>query len=211
MSFEADGKPEIDFLVRLASSKPDYWVFYDVTAYNGKVLKIRYTGSKDGLGKIYQNDAIDGQDSLYKENSRPQIHFTTRRGWINDPNGLIYYDGEYHLFYQHNPFESEWENMSWGHAVSKDLIHWTELSVVMVPDKLGSIFSGTTVIDYNNTSGFGKDGIPPMIAIYTVHRSDNERQCIAFSLDKGRTFTKYDGNPVLDSKAKRVFECIMFL
>ena len=92
--------------------------------------------------------------------------------------------------------------MSWGHAVSKDLIHWEELSVVMVPDKLGSIFSGTAVIDYNNTSGFGKDGIPPMVAIYTVHSADNERQCIAYSLDKGRTFTKYEGNPVIDSKAK---------
>ena len=201
MSFEIEGKPDLNFVIRL-SSHPDYWVFYDVSPYKGKVLKISYAGNPDGLSKIYQDDVITGQDSLYKEVNRPQIHFTTRRGWTNDPNGMVYFEGEYHLFYQHNPFEREWENMSWGHAVSKDLIHWEELSDVMFPDKLGAIFSGTAVIDYNNTSGFGKDGIPPMVAIYTVHSPDNERQCIAYSHDKGRTFTKYEGNPVIDSKAR---------
>jgi fructan beta-fructosidase len=201
MSFEIDGEPNLDFVIRL-SSHPDYWVFYDVSPYKGKVLKISYAGNPDGLSKIYQDDVITGQDSLYKEVNRPQIHFTTRRGWTNDPNGMVYFEGEYHLFYQHNPFEREWENMSWGHAVSKDLMHWEELSDVMFPDKLGAIFSGTAVIDYNNTSGFGKDGIPPMVAIYTVHSPDNERQCIAYSHDKGRTFTKYEGNPVIDSKAR---------
>jgi fructan beta-fructosidase len=201
MRFEIDGKPDLNFVIRL-SSDPDYWVFYDVSPYKGKVLKINYAGNPDGLSKIYQDNVINGQDSLYKEVNRPQIHFTTRRGWTNDPNGMVYFEGEYHLFYQHNPFEREWENMSWGHAVSKDLIHWEELSDVMFPDKLGAIFSGTAVIDYNNTSGFGKDGIPPMVAIYTVHSPDNERQCIAYSHDKGRTFTKYEGNPVIDSKAK---------
>jgi fructan beta-fructosidase len=201
MSFEIKGMPNLNFVIRL-SSHPDYWVFYDVSPYKGKVLKISYAGNPDGLSKIYQNDVITGQDSLYKEVNRPQIHFTTRRGWINDPNGMVYFEGEYHLFYQHNPFERDWENMSWGHAVSQDLIHWKELSDVMFPDKLGTIFSGTAVIDYNNTSGFGKDGIPPMVAIYTVHSPDNERQCIAYSRDKGRTFTKYEGNPVIDSKAK---------
>ena len=201
MSFEIEGKPDLNFVIRL-SSHPDYWVFYDVSPYKGKVLKISYAGNPDGLSKIYQDDVITSQDSLYKEVNRPQIHFTTRRGWTNDPNGMVYFEGEYHLFYQHNPFEREWENMSWGHAVSKDLMHWEELSDVMFPDKLGAIFSGTAVIDYNNTSGFGKDGIPPMVAIYTVHSPDNERQCIAYSHDKGRTFTKYEGNPVIDSKAR---------
>lgn len=201
MSFEIEGKPDLNFVIRL-SSHPDYWVFYDVSPYKGEILKISYSGNPEGLTKIYQDDVITGQDSLYKEVNRPQIHFTTRRGWINDPNGMVYFEGEYHLFYQHNPFEREWENMSWGHAVSNDLIHWKELSDVMFPDKLGSIFSGTAAIDYNNTSGFGKDGIPPMVAIYTVDSPDNERQCIAYSLDKGRAFTKYEGNPVIDSKAK---------
>ncbi len=202
MNFEPDGKNFADFVVRLAPSKPDYWVFYDVSAWKGKVLKIKYAGQPEGLSAIYQSDVINGQDSLYHESNRPQIHFSTRRGWINDPNGLIFYEGEYHLYYQHNPFEREWENMSWGHAVSKDLIHWEELPIVMVPDKLGAMFSGTAVIDYNNTSGFGKDGIPPMVVIYTVDSPDNERQCIAYSLDKGRTFTKYERNPVLDTKSK---------
>lgn len=200
--FESEGKADSEFLIRLAPSEPDYWVFYDVTQYKGTVMKIRYEGDQDGLSKIYQSDIIAGQDSLYKEKNRPQIHFTTRRGWTNDPNGLVYYEGEYHLFYQHNPFEREWQNMSWGHAVSTDLIHWKELPVVMYPDKLGAVFSGTVVIDYNNTSGFGNDGTPPMIAIYTAHSSSGETQCIAYSLDKGRTFTKYEGNPVIDSKEK---------
>jgi fructan beta-fructosidase len=202
MNFEVDGKPVLDIVIRLAPSNPDYWVFYDVSAYKGKTLKISYAGIPDGLSKIYQDDAISGQDSLYKEKNRPQIHFTSRRGWNNDPNGLVYFEGEYHLFYQHNPFEAEWENMSWGHAVSKDLIHWEELPDALFPDKLGAIFSGSAVIDIKNTSGFGKDGIPPMIAVYTTDSPDNERQCIAYSIDKGRTFTKYEGNPVIDSKAK---------
>lgn len=202
MSFVVNGKPDLDFVIRLAPSKPDYWVFYDVTPYIGKELKISYLGKPEGLSKIYQDDVINGQDSLYKESNRPQIHFSSRRGWNNDPNGMVFYDGEYHLFYQHNPFEREWQNMCWGHAVSSDLIHWEELPDAMVPDTLGLIFSGTAVIDYDNTSGFGKDGIPPMIAIYTADSPDNERQCIAYSLGKGRTFTKYAGNPVIDSKEK---------
>jgi|WetSurMetagenome_2_1015567.scaffolds.fasta_scaffold04513_2 fructan beta-fructosidase len=202
MIIESDGKQELSFVIRLAPSKPDYWVFYDVSGYMGKVLKISYAGNPGGLNKIYQDNDIAGQDSLYRESNRPQIHFTSRRGWNNDPNGLIYFDGEYHLFYQHNPFEREWENMSWGHAVSTDLIHWKELPDVMYPDESGAIFSGTAVIDKNNTSGFGKDGIFPMIAIYTANSPDNERQCISYSLDKGRTFTKYEGNPVIDSKVR---------
>ena len=192
MSFKTEGKADLNIVIRL-SSHPAYWVFYDLSRDKGKVLKISYEGDPGGLSRIYQDDVIAGQDSLYKERNRPQIHFTTRRGWINDPNGLLYYEGEYHLFYQHNPFEREWENMSWGHAVSRDLIHWKELPVVMYPDRLGAIYSGSAVVDYNNTSGFGKNGLPAMVAIYTVANSTNQRQCIAYSLDKGRTFTKYKG------------------
>jgi len=200
MCFTVDGKQEMEFVIRLAPSEPDYWVFYDVSSYRGKKLVITYSGKPEGLSKIYQDDVINGSDSLYRESKRPQIHFSPRRGWNNDPNGLVYYDGEYHMFFQHNPFEREWQNMSWGHAVSRDLVHWKELPVALLPDSLGAIFSGTAVIDYKNTSGFGKDGIPPMVAIYAVDSPDNERQCIAYSLDKGRTFTKYSGNPVISSK-----------
>ncbi len=197
-----DDKTLLEFVIRLAPEEPDYWVFFDVSSYIGRELKIYYKGNNKGLTKIYQDDIINGYETLYKELNRPQVHFSAKRGWINDPNGMVYFDGEYHLFYQHNPFEHEWENMSWGHAVSKDLVHWEELPLALLPDSMGTIFSGSAVIDYDNTSGFGKDGIPPMVAFYTVDSPDNQRQCLAYSLDKGRSFTKYSGNPVIDSKAE---------
>jgi len=202
MKFEIGGKLERSFKIRLAPGDPEYWVFTDVSAFKGKTIKISYDGDGAGLSKIYQDDKIAGQDSLYHEKNRPQFHFSTRRGWINDPNGLIFYEGEYHLFYQHNPYEREWENMSWGHAVSKDLVHWEELSVALHPDNLGTMFSGSAVIDYDNTAGFNKGNTPAMVAIYTADNSDREIQCIAYSLDKGRTWTKYVKNPVIDSKEK---------
>lgn len=131
--------------------------------------------------------------SFYNEKYRPQIHFSSKKNWINDPNGLVYLDGEYHLFFQHNPLRSTWGNMSWGHAVSTDLIHWKQLSVALMPDNLGDIFSGCAVVDKNNTAGFGADAI---VAIYTASGT-TQMQCLAYSLDKGRTFTKYANNPVL--------------
>ncbi|RHJ82478.1 DUF4980 domain-containing protein [Parabacteroides sp. AM08-6] len=202
MTFRADGKQERAFQIRLAPDTPDYWVFCDMSTLKNKEITISYQGNQAGLNRIYQADEIAGQDSIYKEKNRPQFHYTQKRGWNNDPNGLIYYEGEYHLFYQHNPYEREWENMHWGHAVSKDLIHWEELPVALYPDEHGTMFSGSAVIDYNNTSGFGKKGVPPMVAIYTADNPEKQIQCIAYSLDKGRTWTKYAGNPVIDSKAK---------
>lgn len=202
MKFEIGGKTERLFKIRLAGDTPEYWVFCDVTALKGKTIKISYDGKSSGLQKIYQNDTIEGQEGIYEKKNRPQFHFTSRRGWINDPNGLIFYEGEYHLFYQHNPYEREWENMSWGHAVSKDMIHWQELPVALHPDELGTMFSGSAVIDYNNTAGFNKGGTPAMVAAYTANTADKQTQCIAYSLDKGRTWTKYSKNPVIDSKAK---------
>lgn len=199
MTFEVNGKKELDFVIRLAPEKPDYWVFYDMTSFSGKELRIKYEGNAKGLADIYQGDEINGADSLYRESNRPQLHFTSRRGWNNDPNGLIFYEGEYHLYYQHNPFEREWENMTWGHAVSTDLIHWKELAPALWSDSLGTMFSGSAVIDYENTSGFGRDGVPPLVIAYTVFNPERQRQCIAYSLDNGITFTKYEGNPVIDS------------
>ena len=201
MTLEVDGKPERSFNIRIAEGEPDYWVFCDIAELKGKLLTLKYPHHAAGLEKIYQSDEIAGQDSLYRERYRPQMHYTQRRGWNNDPNGLIYYDGEYHLFYQHNPYEREWENMTWGHAVSRDLLHWQELAPALHPDHLGTMFSGSAVIDYNNTSGFGTKQNPAMVAIYT---SDGVRQtqCVAYSLDNGRTWTKYEGNPVIDSGEK---------
>ncbi|CAG5002073.1 Levanase [Dyadobacter sp. CECT 9275] len=201
MQFEVGGKQERAFKIRLAAD-PEYWVFCDMAALRGQTIKISYDGHAAGLDKIYQADQIAGQDSLYREKNRPQFHFTSRRGWNNDPNGLIFYEGEYHLFYQHNPYEKEWENMSWGHAVSEDMLHWKELPTALSPDHLGTMFSGSTVIDYNNTAGFNKGNTPAMVAVYTADSPEKEVQCIAYSLDKGRTWTKYDQNPVIDSKAK---------
>ncbi|MBD2757048.1 GH32 C-terminal domain-containing protein [Spirosoma validum] len=202
MQFSLGDKPERSFKIRLAADKPDYWVFCDMKTLQGKTITIRYDGNPEGLGKLYQADQIAGQDSLYSEKNRPQYHFSTRRGWINDPNGMIFYEGEYHLFYQHNPYEREWENMSWGHAVSKDMIHWDELPTALSPDSLGTMFSGSTVIDYENTAGFNQGKEPAMVAFFTVDNPEKQIQCIAYSLDKGRTWTKYAKNPLIDSKAK---------
>src|SRR5688500_2543806 len=110
MQFKTGGKQERSFKIRL-TAEPEYWVFCDMSALKGKTIEISYSGNTTGLTKIYQDDKINGQDSIYKESKRPQFHFTAKRGWINDPNGLIFYEGEYHLFYQHNPYEREWENM----------------------------------------------------------------------------------------------------
>ena len=136
----------------------------------------------------------------YDEQYRPQFHFTPMKNWMNDPNGLIYLDGEYHLFYQHNPFGISWGHMSWGHAVSKDMLSWKELPVAIPEGEDEAIFSGSAVYDKNNTSGLGTAKNPPLVAIYTAHSDARkiQAQSIAFSLDKGRTFTKYANNPVLD-------------
>ncbi|MDR1368836.1 MAG: DUF4980 domain-containing protein [Dysgonamonadaceae bacterium] len=200
MTFEVGGVTERTFDIRLASGQADYWVFCDVSAFDGKDIKISYGG--DGLRQIYQSDRIAGHDSLYRETNRPQFHFTPKRGWHNDPNGLIYYGGEYHLFFQHNPYEREWGNMHWGHAVSKDLIHWEELPVALYPDGNGTVFSGSAVIDYGNTAGFNRGDTPAMVAVYTADNPAKQVQCVAYSLDRGRTWTKYAGNPVLDSGGK---------
>ncbi|OAS89241.1 MULTISPECIES: glycoside hydrolase family 32 protein [Metabacillus] len=138
----------------------------------------------------------------YKEQYRPQFHFTPEENWMNDPNGMVYFNDEYHLFYQHHPFGTTWGPMHWGHAVSKDLIHWEHLPIALFPDEHGTIFSGSAIVDWNNTSGFFDDQ-PGLVAIYTS--ADNypdsdrprQRQSLAYSIDNGRTWVKYEGNPVL--------------
>lgn len=141
-------------------------------------------------------------ENMNQEQHRPQFHFTPEEKWMNDPNGMVYLDGEYHLFYQYYPDDIVWGPMHWGHAVSKDLVHWEHLPIAFYPDSLGYYFSGSAVIDYNNTTGFGDGKTPPMVAIFTLGWEDEkgipQRQGIAYSLDSGRTWTKYKGNPVLD-------------
>jgi len=140
-----------------------------------------------------------------KEQHRPQIHFSPMAHWMNDPNGLVHSNGIYHLFFQHHPYSSVWGPMHWGHATSKDLVHWKQEPIALYPDSIGTIFSGSAVVDKNNTSGFGKNSQPPLVAIFTQHdpvrqaagRNDFENQSIAYSNDNGKTWTKYAGNPVL--------------
>jgi fructan beta-fructosidase len=136
--------------------------------------------------------------AAYQEPYRPQFHFTPAQNWMNDPNGLVYYKGEYHLFFQHNPFGDTWGHMSWGHAVSRDLVHWKQLPVALPEHGDEMIFSGSAVVDYGNTTGFGTRGNPAMVAIYTSAYPDDQKQSLAYSTDRGRTWTKYAGNPVLD-------------
>lgn len=130
------------------------------------------------------------------DNLRPHFHFTPPANWINDPNGLVYYAGEYHLFYQYHPDSTVWGPMHWGHAISTDLVHWEDLPVALYPDELGAIFSGSAVIDWHNTAGFGTEA---MIAFFTHDSPAGQRQSLAFSTDKGRTWTKYASNPILDT------------
>lgn len=132
-----------------------------------------------------------------RDRYRPVYHFTPSANFINDPNGLVFYQGEYHLFYQHNPFGATWGHMSWGHAVSRDLVRWEHLPVALREEDGVMIFSGSAVVDWRNTSGFGDGSEPPLIAIYTGHTATEQAQCLAYSLDAGRTWTKYAGNPVL--------------
>lgn len=159
------------------------------------------------------NVFAQNNDSLYKEQYRPQIHFSPKAGWMNDPNGMVYNEGVYHLFFQYYPDSTVWGPMHWGHATSKDLISWKEQPVALYPDSIGYIFSGSAVLDKNNTSGFGKNGIVPLVAIFTQHDPVGERngsdtfqtQSIAYSLDNGVTWIKYKNNPVLKNPGIKDF------
>jgi fructan beta-fructosidase len=188
-----DTKNTPHYNLRLAQNKIDYWVKLDVKKYNGKIISLIFanvSSSSLGITNIKQSDRFVFD---YGETYRPQFHFTPEYGWMNDPNGMVYLDGEYHLFYQYNPYGTMWGNMHWGHAMSTDLTSWTYLPIAIAPDSLGDIFSGSAVIDVNNTAGFGKDA---MVAIYTSN-GKTQQQSIAYSTDRGRTFTKYNHNPVL--------------
>lgn len=156
---------------------------------------------------------VSQADTTTKGPHRPQVHFTPQANWMNDPNGMVFYNNEYHLFYQYYPDSTVWGPMHWGHATSTDLVHWQHQPVALYPDSLGYIFSGSAVVDSNNTSGFGKDGKIPLLAVYTSHDPIGEKagkinfqnQSIAYSLDGGKTFTKYARNPVLVNPGVRDF------
>ncbi len=157
-----------------------------------------------GMSLVAVPDGACAQE-LYREPYRPQFHFTPERNWMNDPNGMVFFDGEWHLFYQYNPQGNMWGHMSWGHAVSRDLVRWKHLPLALAEENGVMIFSGSAVVDWKNTSGLGKTGGPngaPLVAIFTGHYTERplQNQQIAFSNDRGRTWTKFSGNPVLDVK-----------
>ena len=196
-----DGEVAVRNDVELADGRADWWAPMDVSAWKGKTLSLvvdTLPEDSTALEAIrpsgtFLEPGID--EPLYGEPLRGQFHFSPRRGWNNDPNGLVFFDGEYHLFFQHNPYGWGWGNMHWGHAVSPDLVHWTELGDTLAPDAMGPMFSGSAVVDWKNTSGLGEAGKPPLVLVYTA-AGNPAVQCLAHGTD-GRTFTKYAGNPVV--------------
>lgn len=189
------GNGGLEFSYKNADGTPDKSSFPRNSPFQSNVLKIAanaigYLAS----GNLYDwSETTTASSSDYREKMRPQIHFTPAKNWINDPNGMVYADGIWHLYYQYNPSGPDWGNISWGHATSSDLFHWKEQPVALEPDNLGFVYSGSAVVDSSNTAGFGENAI---IAMYTSH-GDHEQQCIAYSTDGGMTFTKYEKNPVI--------------
>ena len=192
------------------------WESWDVAEFRGQRARLRiFDRAVGGWGHINVDHILltdaprlgAGTQSLaayrkssdyYREPWRPGYHFTPEMNWMNDPNGLVFFDGEYHLFYQHNPHGNEWGHMSWGHAVSHDLVHWKHLPIALHEEYGVMAFSGSCVVDSNNTSGFGTGKIPPLVALFTGHGHGRQTQDIAYSNDRGRTWTKFAENPVID-------------
>lgn len=221
--------------VRTATGSDDEkldWVTWDVAEFKGRSARLEIMDKATGgwghvnVDHIVLSDTaraevqvpdIVSTDRLYDETYRPQFHFTARSNWLNDPNGLVFYKGEYHLFFQHNPSGINWGNMTWGHAVSPDLVQWKQLDHALRPDKFGTMFSGSAVMDWENTSGFQSGEEKPLVCIYTAAGGTSPEskgqpftQCIAYSNDRGRTFTKWSGNPALknisaDDRDPKVF------
>jgi fructan beta-fructosidase len=193
-----DGKFYDYFSIELADSVPEYYVFIDMEKYAGKKALIftpNIPRDSKAIDFISNDNEIKGIENLYNEPHRQQFHFSSRRGWNNDPNGLVFYKGVYHLYYQHNPYGSGWGNMHWGHAVSKDLVHWTELKETVYPvHEKDAAFSGSAAMDFMNTTGFKTGNEDVMVAAYT---STGRGECLLYSTDAGLSFNEYPGNPVL--------------
>ena len=186
------------FDIELADEEADWWAPLDISSWTGRKLTLTANAlpeNSKAFDSLKQSDKLLGDENLYAESLRSQLHFSPQRGWMNDPNGLVFFNGEFHLFFQHNPYGWNWGNMHWGHATSRDLVHWQEHGEALYPDDMGPMFSGSAVVDWNNTSGFGKEGKPPLVLIYTAAGNPTV-QGIAYSHD-GRHFTKYDENPVI--------------
>jgi sucrose-6-phosphate hydrolase SacC (GH32 family) len=195
--------------VELADTATNFWAFLDLTPFQGQELLARVDSqlaTSNQLAEYFiQTNTIITDTPIYQESLRPIYHYTARRGWVNDANGMVYYKGEYHYCYQHNPYGWAWDNMHWGNAVSTDLVHWTELPEALYPDNLGTEFSGSAIVDWNNSAGFGTNAL---VAFFSAAGGENRMsigqpstQCMAYSLDLGRTWIKYTNNPVVPNLA----------
>ncbi|RLS57205.1 MAG: 2,6-beta-D-fructofuranosidase [Planctomycetota bacterium] len=205
MKFTVAGQVVRDFEIEYAEAAADYVTLADVSAFQGKTLTVhvdKLPGGPAALMPITPSNEKPAAAEIYHEKLRPQFHFTSQRGWLNDPNGLVYANGKYHLFYQHNPYGWGWGNMHWGHAVSADLFHWEEMPESVYPAKFGDwAFSGSAVVDPANTTGFGekRDGIETIIAAFT---STGRGECILTSRDNGLTWTELPENPVVKHQGR---------
>jgi fructan beta-fructosidase len=219
-----DGLVTHEFFIELADTvTPDFYSFLDLTNFQGKQALVRVDSvpaTTTNLNSLVWSNGIVGANTFYQEANRPIYHVTARRGWLNDPNGLVFFNGEYHLGFQHNPYGWNWANMHWAHEVSTDLVHWTELPEWLYPDPLGAMWSGSAIVDWNNSAGFGTNAL---VAFYTGAAKGSDpnlprmanagqfTQCMAYSLDSGRTWTKYTNNPVVpnlvggDNRDPKVF------
>lgn len=198
--FLEKGKVIFDLEAAIDPKTPDYIYTYDVRRFAGLDLEIVC----DEVSSFIPGLTDEKTASDFKEKYRPTVHFTAESGWINDPNGMVYYNGEYHLFYQHNPVLNKWGNMHWGHAVSRDLFHWEHRDEALFPDEMGTEFSGSGIIDYKNLSGLKEGTKPPLLLFYTaaggngiISQGAKFTQCMAYSADGGKTFKKYSKNPVV--------------
>ncbi len=200
-----DGKAVLNYEIALAPGEDDadWYAFFSLERFQGRSVEVTVSSATDeGFALVKQSDTIPGQEFFYQERYRPQFHFTSRTGWLNDPNGLIFYQGEYHLYYQHNPTALPWGNMTWGHAVSRDLVRWQELPKVLFPDaETGTCFSGAMFIDKRNQLG-RKTGEEDVLVAFYLRTEIG--LCLAYSNDRGRTFTDYEGNPVLTHEGARI-------
>lgn len=189
--------------IRLARERVDSYVPLDLSAYVNQKVSIDIAGMPSSSLCWKELKMSDSFDMTNKEMFRPVYHHTPAYGWMNDPNGMFYKDGVYHLYFQYNPYGSVWGNMHWGHSTSTDLMHWKFEGCAIVPDAWGAIFSGSCVVDHENTAGFGKEAV---VAFYTSAKAspwgDVQSQSMAYSLDNGKTFVKYEGNPILTSSEK---------
>ncbi len=191
-----------DFDCKIDTISPNYTAYVDISRFMGKNVKLTITPYLDVDIKFSDTKELEG---LWREPLRPKVHFTVENGYNNDPNGLIFHNGVYHMFYQHNPCSPQWGNMHWGHATSPDLIHWTEQDCALYPDQMGTMFSGCAIEDTENLTGLGENGKPPMLLYYTaagnesiLSKDEKFTQCLAYSNDDGKSFKKYMQNPIIE-------------